>query len=90
MKCGLPSSAQTQFRCPWYSLPLGHLLSSRLPFGGVGGSGIGAYHGKEGFRTFSHIKTVVSKPQFPDTLRLVYPPFNEAKAKLMDLISKLS
>lgn len=81
---------QTSSGALGYSLPLGHLLSSRLPFGGVGGSGIGAYHGKEGFRTFSHIKTVVSKPQFPDTLRLVYPPFNEAKAKLMDLISKLS
>ena len=81
---------QTSSGALGYSLPLGHLLSSRLPFGGVGGSGIGAYHGKEGFRTFSHIKTVVSKPQFPDTLWLVYPPFNEAKAKLMDLISKLS
>lgn len=81
---------QTSSGALGYSLPLGHLLSSRLPFGGVGGSGIGAYHGKEGLRTFSHIKTVVSKPQFPDTLRLVYPPFNEAKAKLMDLISKLS
>mgnify|MGYP001438173195 CR=1 FL=1 len=81
---------QTSSGALGYSLPLGHLLSSRLPFGGVGGSGIGAYHGKEGFRTFSHIKTVVSKPQFPDTLRLVYPPFNEAKAKLIDLISKLS
>lgn len=73
-----------------FNLPLGHLLSSRLPFGGTGASGIGAYHGKEGFRTFSHIKTVVSKPQFPDTLQLVYPPFDETKAKMIDLISKLS
>ena len=73
-----------------YSLPLGHLLSSRLPFGGVGESGIGAYHGKAGFLTFSHVKAVVTKPQFPDTLRLVYPPFNEAKAKLFNIIAKFS
>ena len=32
----------------------------------------------------------VTKPQFPDTLRLVYPPFNEAKAKLFDIIAKFS
>ena len=56
-----------------YGLPLGHLISSRLPFGGVGESGMGAYHGKAGFNTFSHTKTVVSKPLFPDTLRFVYP-----------------
>lgn len=48
------------------------------------------YHGKAGFLTFSHVKTVVTKPQFPDTLRLVYPPFNEAKAKLFDIIAKFS
>ena len=81
---------QTSSGALGYSLPLGHLLSSRLPFGGVGDSGIDAYHGKAGFRTFSHVKTVVSKPQFPDTLQLVYPPFNEAKAKLFNIIAKFS
>ncbi|MDU3565625.1 MAG: aldehyde dehydrogenase family protein [Bifidobacterium longum] len=81
---------QTSSGALGYSLPLGHLLSSRLPFGGVGASGIGAYHGKAGFLTFSHVKAVVTKPQFPDTLRLVYPPFNEAKAKLFNIIAKFS
>ena len=81
---------QTSSGALGYSLPLGHLLSSRLPFGGVGASGTGTYHGKAGFLTFSHVKTVVTKPQFPDTLRLVYPPFNEAKAKLFDIIAKFS
>lgn len=81
---------QTSSGALGYSLPLGHLLSSRLPFGGVGASGIGTYHGKAGFLTFSHVKTVVTKPQFPDTLRLVYPPFNEAEAKLFDIIAKFS
>ncbi|TPF95158.1 aldehyde dehydrogenase family protein [Bifidobacterium sp. UTBIF-78] len=73
-----------------FDLPLGHLLSSRLPFGGVGASGMGAYHGKAGFDTFSHLKTVVAKPSFPDTLGLVYPPFDEAKRQLIELIAKLS
>ena len=46
---------QTSSGALGYSLPLGHLLSSRLPFGGVGASGIDAYHGKAGFLTFSHV-----------------------------------
>ncbi|WEV66780.1 aldehyde dehydrogenase family protein [Bifidobacterium sp. ESL0769] len=58
-----------------FNLPLGHLLSSRLPFGGIGASGMGSYHGKSGFLEFSHVKTVTSKPMFPDTLRLAYPPY---------------
>lgn len=73
-----------------YAIPLGHLISSRLPFGGVGGSGMGAYHGKEGFKVFSHVKTVVDKPQFPDTLRLVYPPFTALRQTLIRIIAKLS
>ncbi|WEV70079.1 aldehyde dehydrogenase family protein [Bifidobacterium sp. ESL0775] len=58
-----------------FNLPLGHLLSSRLPFGGIGASGMGSYHGKAGFLEFSHVKTVTSKPTFPDTLRIAYPPY---------------
>ena len=73
-----------------YGLPLGHLISSRLPFGGAGDSGMGAYHGKEGFKVFSHVKTVVDKPQFPDTLRLVYPPFTALRKTLIGIIAKLS
>ena len=72
-----------------YSLPLGHLISSRLPFGGTGESGMGAYHGKEGFRVFSHKKTVISKPLFPDTLQFIYPPFNDLRQKLIAIIGKL-
>lgn len=72
-----------------YSLPLGHLISSRLPFGGIGASGMGAYHGKEGFRVFSHEKTVISKPMFPDTLQLVYPPFNALRKLVIKFIGLL-
>lgn len=57
------------------NLPLGHLMSSRLPFGGLGGSGMGAYHGRRGFEEFSHRRSVVVKPCRPDTLSFVYPPY---------------
>ena len=59
-----------------------HVLVNQLPFGGVGNSGTGAYHGKWGFETFSHRKAVVLKPQRPDP-SLVYPPYTGFKEKLM-------
>ena len=51
-----------------------HLLPPDLPFGGVGDSGMGAYHGKAGFDVFSHHKSVLRKPVKPD-LKLLYPPY---------------
>ncbi|TXS44293.1 aldehyde dehydrogenase family protein [Streptomyces sp. t39] len=57
-----------------FNAPMIHLGVPNLPFGGVGESGMGAYHGKTSFDTFSHHKPVLSKPTRPDTLRLVYAP----------------
>ncbi|MEV4944031.1 aldehyde dehydrogenase family protein [Streptomyces zaomyceticus] len=57
-----------------YNAPMIHLGVPNLPFGGVGESGMGAYHGKASFDTFSHRKPVLSKPTMPDTLRLIYAP----------------
>jgi len=51
--------------------------TARLPFGGVGASGMGAYHGRWGFEEFSHRKSVMTKPTRPDLTRLVYPPYTE-------------
>jgi aldehyde dehydrogenase (NAD+) len=51
-----------------------HFINSSMPFGGVGESGMGAYHGKYGFETFSHFKPVMVKPTFID-IPLRYPPF---------------
>ncbi len=52
-----------------------HLSSPYLPFGGVGESGIGRYHGKSGFDAFSNKRAVLSKPFFLD-LWLRYPPYS--------------
>ncbi|MFE2992330.1 aldehyde dehydrogenase family protein [Streptomyces sp. NPDC059262] len=57
-----------------YNAPMIHLGVPNLPFGGVGESGMGAYHGKTSFDAFSHRKPVLSKPTRPDTLRLIYAP----------------
>jgi aldehyde dehydrogenase (NAD+) len=62
-----------------FGVPAAHLAVAGLPFGGVGGSGMGAYHGERSLRTFSHEKAVLRKPLAPDTLQLVYPPYTEAK-----------
>ncbi|MCS0603763.1 aldehyde dehydrogenase family protein [Streptomyces sp. LP11] len=45
-----------------YGLPLAHLTVSDLPFGGVGESGMGSYHGRYSIETFSHRKAVLAKP----------------------------
>ena len=52
-----------------------HLATSEMGFGGVGESGMGSYHGKEGFDTFSHYKSIVDKKTWID-LPMRYQPFN--------------
>jgi aldehyde dehydrogenase (NAD+) len=63
-----------------------HLLfqfsTTKLPFGGVGPSGMGAYHGKFGFEEFSHRKSVLTKPTRPDLTQMIYPPYTEKAWKL--------
>ena len=52
-----------------------HLATSSMGFGGVGESGMGAYHGKTGFDTFSHTKSIVDKKTWMD-LPMRYQPYN--------------
>jgi aldehyde dehydrogenase (NAD+) len=59
-----------------------HLAVPDLPFGGVGESGMGSYHGKAGFDTFSHAKAVLNKPTRPDPA-LMYPPYSGLKQKIL-------
>jgi len=59
-----------------------HHANEHLPFGGVGESGIGNYHGRFGFETFSHKRAVVSKPVHPE-VPLAYPPYTKLKNFLL-------
>lgn len=59
-----------------------HLSNDRLPFGGVGNSGIGNYHGKFGFETFSHQKAILKKSNYLEP-ELKYPPYSEGKLKIL-------
>ncbi|GAA5054499.1 hypothetical protein GCM10023318_29530 [Nocardia callitridis] len=58
------------------------VIVPQLPFGGVGNSGMGTYHGKWGFETFSHRKSVVHKSIRPDP-DMLYPPYTAFKEWLL-------
>ena len=59
-----------------------HLAVPELPFGGVGESGMGAYHGKASFDTFVHHRSVLTKPTLLDP-PIMYPPYTDLKQKLL-------
>ena len=62
-----------------------HLLQSRLPFGGVGHSGYGYYHGYEGFLNFSNLRAIYYQTYSDSILSLIRPP----RGKLFNLLSKV-
>ena len=64
-----------------------HLATSRMGFGGVGASGMGCYHGKRSFDTFSHTKSIVKRYQEID-LPIRYQPYTSGKRKLLRLFLK--
>ena len=59
-----------------------HLATNHLPFGGVGFSGMGKYHGMESFKVFSNAKSILKKAYFPD-ISVRYHPYSESKLKLI-------
>jgi len=59
-----------------------HISNSNLPFGGVGNSGTGSYHGEAGFATFSHYKSMLEKPFWLEP-NLKYPPNSKKKFALI-------
>lgn len=66
-----------------------HIVNPHLPFGGVGYSGMGSYHGKASFETFSHKKSIYHSPKIEFPLR--YPPFDKpilgvARKKILDFL----
>lgn len=62
-----------------------HVLCPELPFGGVGNSGMGAYHGRWGFEAFSHRKSHLARSARIDP-RVVYPPYGPLTRRLLRLI----
>ncbi|MDY0201062.1 MAG: aldehyde dehydrogenase [Tenuifilaceae bacterium] len=64
-----------------------HLSNSNLPFGGVGLSGIGSYHGKFGFDTFSHYKSILDKPFWFES-NVKYSPYSRKKLALIRWLLK--
>ena len=62
-----------------------HIGPPNLPFGGVGPSGVGAYHGEAGFETFSHLKSVYDRRVKPDP-SILYPPYTSFKDRIVKLV----
>lgn len=64
-----------------------HIATTHMPFGGVGTSGIGSYHGQVGFDTFTHYKSLLRKANHPD-LVIRYQPYTRFKSKLLRMFLK--
>jgi coniferyl-aldehyde dehydrogenase len=68
---------------------LWHFAHENLPFGGVGASGTGAYHGEAGFLTFTHCKPVFVQPRLA-AAKLLYPPYGATFEKVLALLRRLN
>ena len=61
-----------------------HVAAQDAPFGGVGNSGVGYYHGRYGVLAFSHLRTFIDPPTWMDRLMAArYPPYTNAKSKVI-------
>ena len=68
---------------------LWHFGNEELPFGGIGASGVGAYHGERGFRTFSHEKAVFVQPRYALTW-LLRPPYGTRFETVLRLLKRIA
>ncbi len=68
---------------------LWHFCNEDLPFGGVGASGSGAYHGEKSFVTFSHEKSIFVQPRFAFG-SLLYPPYGKRFDAVLKLLKILA
>lgn len=66
---------------------ISHIINPHLPFGGIGTSGMGNYHGKYSFNTFSHQRSILQKTT-KLKLNLIHPPFSKKKLKNVKMILK--
>jgi len=65
-----------------------HYAQEDLPFGGVGPSGTGSYHGKDGFKRFSHAKAIYTQTKFGKVLEALRPPYGDSILKMVRMQSK--
>jgi aldehyde dehydrogenase (NAD+) len=64
-----------------------HLANPDLPFGGVGESGSGSYHGQFGFKTFSHERSVLTQGMF-SAVKFFYPPYTPKVMKMLSWVTR--
>jgi coniferyl-aldehyde dehydrogenase len=64
-----------------------HVAQHDMPFGGIGASGMGQYHGHEGFLEFSKLRPVFKGPKLP-LLKMFYPPYTQKHRKILDMLIK--
>jgi acyl-CoA reductase-like NAD-dependent aldehyde dehydrogenase len=62
-----------------------HVAQEGLPFGGIGASGMGAYHGRAGFETFSHLKPVFVQSRF-NSMGLLAPPYGKVFERVVGVL----
>jgi aldehyde dehydrogenase (NAD+) len=65
-----------------------HLANPHLPFGGVGDSGMGNYHGRFGFETMSHARAVYTQT-LPSAVRWLFPPYTERSKQMLGLMRRI-
>jgi aldehyde dehydrogenase (NAD+) len=65
-----------------------HFANPNLPFGGVGESGQGSYHGQSGFRAFSHERAIMKQGRF-SMIRVLYPPYGMRARRIVKLLARL-
>jgi len=65
-----------------------HVVQEDIPFGGVGPSGMGSYHGEHGFRSFSHMKGVFQQSRFSQG-KALFPPYGPKTHKMLNLMKKI-
>ncbi len=65
-----------------------HVIQEDIPFGGVGPSGMGAYHGEAGFNTFSHLKGVFTQSRFSQG-KMLHPPYGPKTEKMLKMMKKI-
>ena len=60
-----------------------HMLVEDMPYGGIGPSGMGAYRGETGFRTFSHARAIYRQTEAKEPVVLLHPPYREPLRKFL-------